>query len=281
MLALDLRIVLTFILLVLAFAALAAIWLDRRFWRNRFPLSTLSSPDGSESQLRPFLTDLAHELRTPLAVLLTHLEIQRSSTVPNETKQESIRLLQAEARRMSQMVNNILELGELETHGVSMRRPVNLYALAGDVVAESSPRAAERRMTLTLQADSNQMWVKGDEFRLKQVLLNLLDNALKYSRPQDRVTISLERDKAQQQIICVVRDTGPGIAAEHLPQLKRRFYRATREQTVGSGLGLTLVDTILRLHESQLEIESKTDGADLGTRMRFVLAMAVEMEHQA
>lgn len=280
MVVLDLRVALFVLLVILVLILFLAIWLDRRFWRSRPTLPLTSITDSSESRVRPFLNDLAHELRTPLAVLLTHLEIQRSPTVPSETKQASIRLMQAEARRMSQMVSNILELGELETQGISMRRPVNLHALASDVVAEQGPRAAECDITLRIEAPATQIWVLGDEFRLKQVFINLIDNALKYSRPQDGVTISLERALAKQQIICIVQDTGPGIAIEHLPHLTRRFYRATSEQTSGSGLGLALVDTILRLHESQLEIESNMSGAETGTRARFVLALAVDMENQ-
>lgn len=280
MFVLDFRVALSILLVTLVLIPFLAIWFDRHFWRRRFPLPLTTETDSSESRIRPLLSDLSHELRTPLAVLLTHLEIQRSTTAPMATKEESIRLMQAEARRMSQMAQNILELGELETLGVTVRRPVNLYALASDVLTEQGPRASECNMALTLQAPATQLWVLGDEYRLKQVLVNLIDNALKYSRPRDRVTVSLERDPARHQILCAVCDTGPGISPEHLPHLARRFYRATNEQTSGSGLGLALVATILRLHDSALEIESHTQGQATGTCMRFVLPETLEMESQ-
>jgi two-component system phosphate regulon sensor histidine kinase PhoR len=278
MLVLELRLILVGVLVILLVSILLALVLDRRFWRKSSRAVPLAPSDGSEARLRPFLNDLAHELRTPLAVLLTHLEVQRSPTVPPETKQESVRLMQAEARRMSRMVSNILELGELETRGLVAPRLVNLRAMAAEALAELQPLAEERDIALALDAIENAYWVKGDSYRLKQALLNLADNAIKYSRPHDRVEISIERDDARGKILCVVCDTGPGIAAEHLPHLTRRFYRGVSEAISGSGLGLALVAAILKLHDSELEIETKTSGDTTGTRVRFALDSANEME---
>lgn len=281
MISLDLRIVVFGAAALIVLIVVAAIWFDRRFWRSRFPRPFTPVTDSSESRIRPFLNDLAHELRTPLAVLLTHLEIQRSATVPTETKQESIRLMQAEARRMSQMVSNILELGELEAQGLTMLRPVNLNEVAANVLQEMLPLAQESEINLTLNSNADALWVNGDELRLKQVLLNLVENALKYSRAHDRVQIILERDHGLDKILCAVCDTGPGISPEHLPHVKRRFYRGTSEEIGGSGLGLALVDTILQLHDSALKIESNTRGEKTGTCVRFALAIAAEMENEA
>lgn len=278
MFILDLRVILFVALLVVCCVALLAVWFDRRFFRKHSGPNVFRIDDAvSENRLRPFLNDLAHELRTPLAVLLTHLEVQRSPTVSPETKQESIRLMQAEARRMSQMVSNILELGELETHGLTDKRLLDLRALAMQVVSELQLSAQEREITLTFHATQDAFWVNGDSYHLKQVLLNLTDNALKYSRARDRVEISLTRDVAREKILSAISDTGPGIAAEHLPHLTRRFYRATGDAIGGSGLGLSLVAAILKLHDSTLEIESKTSSEDSGTTMRFALDVAHEI----
>lgn len=278
MLALDLRAALFIVLFVLVLSILLALWLDRRLWRKSSRAIVLTSFDSTETRLRSLLNDLTHELRMPLAVLLTHLEVQRSPTVPPETKQESLRLMHAEARRMSRMGSNILELGELETRGLTAKSPVDLRALATKVIAEMQPLAQERKIALSLDAAEGAFWVNGDSAWLEQVLMNLTDNALKYSRPQDRVEISLTRDSARKKILCTVCDTGPGIAAEHLPFLTRRFYRAASDEISGSGLGLSLVAAILKLHDSTLEIDSQTTGDASGTRMRFGLDMAQEME---
>ncbi len=169
-------------------------------------------------------------------------------------------------------------MGELETRGLT-KALVDLRALASEGLAEMQPLAQERQIALTLDAAAGAFWVNGDSARLKQALLNLVDNALKYSRPHDRVEIALARDAARKKITCLVSDTGPGIAAEHLPLLTRRFYRAASDEISGSGLGLALVAAILKLHDSALEIDSQTGGAAAGTRMRFALDMASEMEY--
>jgi signal transduction histidine kinase len=109
-----------------------------------------------------------------------------------------------------------------------------------------------------------------------QVFLNLLDNVAKHCRPGDRAVVSLER--AEEGVACAVRDTGPGIPAEHLPHISRRFYRAAPQAVEGSGLGLALVEEILHRHGSRLEIESRTEGDETGTCVRFVLPVLPEEE---
>ncbi|RIK16023.1 MAG: hypothetical protein DCC52_18090 [Chloroflexi bacterium] len=164
MLALDLRAALFIVLFVLVLSILLALWLDRRLWRKSSRAIVLTSFDSTETRLRSLLNDLTHELRMPLAVLLTHLEVQRSPTVPPETKQESLRLMHAEARRMSRMGSNILELGELETRGLTAKSPVDLRALATKVIAEMQPLAQERKIALSLDAAEGAFWVNGDSF---------------------------------------------------------------------------------------------------------------------
>jgi two-component system phosphate regulon sensor histidine kinase PhoR len=168
----------------------------------------------------------------------------------------------------------MLELGRLETATEIERRAVNLLALVEQAVACTAPQAEERKITISLQADAPLSPVVGDADRLMQVFLNLLDNAVKYSRPGDRTFVSLRQ--VEQGVECSVRDSGPGIPAEHLPHVTRRFYRAAPQAVEGSGLGLALVEEILRRHDSRLEIESRTEGEDTGTCVRFVLPVLPE-----
>jgi two-component system phosphate regulon sensor histidine kinase PhoR len=111
--------------------------------------------------------------------------------------------------------------------------------------------------------------VLGDADQLLRVWLNLLDNAVKYCRPDDQVTVSLRREGAG--VRGAVSDDGPGIAREHLPHLTQRFYRAAPLEQAGSGLGLALVEEILRQHGSTLQIESQIEGDATGTRLHFLL----------
>jgi two-component system phosphate regulon sensor histidine kinase PhoR len=222
-----------------------------------------------EDASRHLVNDLSHELRTPLATILTHLEVLGLSELSPEVQRRSIQLLKAEANRMARLVNQLLEIGRLETSLDIERRPLDLLALVEHVVSQLTPQASARGIALNLEADAPLARLVGDADRLQQVFLNLIDNSIKYSRPGDRVEVSLSQQP--DGIYCSVRDNGPGIPAEHLPHITERFYRAASRDLAGSGLGLALVDEILRRHDSKLQIESQADGEVTGTCMSFIL----------
>jgi signal transduction histidine kinase len=150
-------------------------------------------------------------------------------------------------------------------------RPIDPLLVAEEAVAAVILAAEERRVDVELQAASPQPRVLADPDRIKQVFLNLLDNAVKYARAGDRVVVRLE--PAGQRVVCAVRDSGPGIPPEHLAHVRERLYRGRRD-VEGSGLGLALADEILRLHHTELRLESRTDGPERGTVARFELAIA-------
>ncbi len=231
-------------------------------------LLDVTAQQRTEQAGRALINDLGHELRTPIATILTHLEILGLSDVGEEVQQQSLTFAKDEAQRMARLLNDMLELGRLETAAELPRRPVDLVALVEEVVLQSTPHAVERQMALSLEAESPLPFVSANADRLRQVFLNLLDNAFKYARPGDRVIVSLRR--VSEGVACTVCDTGPGIPPEHLPYIARRFYRAAPKGVEGSGLGLSLVAEILRRHESELVIESPAaDG--VGACAKFVI----------
>jgi two-component system, OmpR family, phosphate regulon sensor histidine kinase PhoR len=240
-------------------------------WAEQDVVLVLDDTAGhrSEQAARLLLNDLSHELRTPIATLLTHLQVLQLSTISDATRQQSLHLMQQEARRMSGLVHDLLELGRLETTAELEQRPLDLLPLIEEAIRQMTPQAAERGIAISLQTSTPLPRVAGDANRLKQVLINLLDNAIKYSRPGDCVGVSLQCD--QSQLVCAICDTGPGIPAEHLPHLTQRFYRVASEASEGSGLGLAIVQEILHRHQSKLEIESRSDGEATGTCVRFAL----------
>jgi signal transduction histidine kinase len=226
----------------------------------------------AEEAMRSLAGDLAHELRTPLATALTHLEVASLALITDEVRGHSLALIKGELERMIRLVHQMLELGRLETAVDLDRRPLDLLALVEETIAQLRPRAVERGIAVTLEATTPLALVDGDEDRVRQVFLNLLDNATKYCRPGDSVVVSLQPEEGG--INCDVRDNGPGIPAEHLPHVTRRFHRAAPSEAVGSGLGLTLVQEIVRRHGGTLEIESRADGPATGTRVSFRLPAA-------
>jgi two-component system phosphate regulon sensor histidine kinase PhoR len=228
----------------------------------------VTTQQRTEQAGRTLVNDLSHELRTPIATMLTHLEILGLDDVDPAARRQSLALAKEETRRMARLVDDMLELGRLEMTSEMECRPLDLLKLVEDVILHVTPRAAEANMTLSVEADTPLSSVIGHADRLRQVFLNLLDNALKYARTGDAITISLQQ--TDTGVRCAVCDNGPGIPARHLPHLTQRFYRATPSSIEGSGLGLALVAEILRRHESKLTIESHTEG-ETGTCVRFVL----------
>lgn len=225
---------------------------------------------------RQLLSNLSHELRTPLASILTHLEILSTPDMPEETVQQSLQLLKQEGQRMSRLVNQMLDLGRIESDEGVDRRYVDLLAIAEEAIAQVSPLATSKNTNILLDAATPLPPVLGDDSRLKQVFLNLLDNAIKHTPSGTQVVLSLQPERGG--IACSVSDDGPGIPAEHLPYVARRFYRAAPQKVEGSGLGLALVTEILRRHQSRLVIESHTDGEEKGVQARFILPCPPEQE---
>ena len=247
-------------------------WVARSEGGHVVFVQDVTAQQRAEQAAGYLLSALSHELRTPIATILTHLEILQLPDISTETGQQSLRLLKTETQRMSRLIHRMLELGRLETSAEIELGPIALLGVVEQAVAQMAPRAEERQVAISLQADTPLPLVVGNADYLLQVFLNLLDNSCKYSRPGDRVEVTLRRGR--EGIVCAVCDTGPGISAEHLPHITRRFYRADRRGTEGSGLGLALVKEILRRHQSRLEIESHAGGEETGTCARFVLPVS-------
>ncbi|MFN3706255.1 MAG: sensor histidine kinase [Thermoflexales bacterium] len=246
-------------------------WLmSGRRWDYLFLLDVTAQYEAEEARTQLF-AGLSHELRTPVGAILTHLEVLRLPDISEATKAQSLQLLRAETSRLARMVHLMLELGRLETSPEIDRRPVDLVDLTEQAILSITAQAEKRNIRFSLEADSPLPTVWGDSDRLLQVFLNLLDNVLKHCRPGDRAAVILRR--TGDGVRCVVQDTGPGIPAEHLPYLTRRFYRAAKQEVEGSGLGLALVEEILHRHGSRLEISSQTEG-ETGTCVQFILPTA-------
>ena len=217
---------------------------------------------------RTCLCDLSHEMQTPLTAILAHLEILRMAQVTEATRQQSLNLIRQEANRLTRLVRDLLELSRLEIAPEFIQRPVDILVVAEEAIAQVILKAEERQLAISLQADAALPRVLANPDRLKQVFLNILDNSIKYGRPGDQVEVVLRQQP--NGVDCTLRDTGPGIPPQHLPYVTRRLYRV-RTDGEGSGLGLSLVEEILRRHQSRLEIESQSEGEHTGTQVHFVL----------
>ncbi len=232
-------------------------------------LLDLSQQRQMERASHLFLSSLSHELRTPLTAVLTHLAVLQTNDLPETVRQQSLTLIQQETQRVSRLVHHLLDLSRLQTTAELELRPVDLLVLAEEAIADVILTAESRQIVISLQAESGLAWVLADRDKLKQVLLNILDNAVKYGRSGDQVEVRLQ--KRPSAIAVTVQDSGPGIPAQHLPHISQSLYRV-RSDVEGNGLGLAIASAILRHHHSRLHIESQ-EG--VGTAVTFELSVAL------
>ncbi len=203
-----------------------------------------------------FLADVSHELRTPLTVIKGNVDLMRKMKTIDE---ESLNSIDQEAGRLTRLVGGLLMLAQAESGKLTLNlKPVELDSLLFEVFQEMSVLA--RGKIQMKMNDIDQVLVNGDRDRLKQVLLNLLGNAIQYTPQGGEVFVGLAKVGEQARII--VRDTGPGIPAEDLPHIFERFYRAEKSRTrsskvTGFGLGLSITNWIVERHGGQIKVESK------------------------
>jgi len=211
-----------------------------------------------ETMRRDFIANVSHELRTPLTVLCGFLEtISESRNAEGELLRRALPLMAEQARRMQRLVEDLLTLSRLESsHNVPREEKVDVpnlvRALYNDAVALSGGR---HRIVLDVACDD---WLLASEEELRSAFSNLISNAIRYTPERGELTISWGRRLAEA--VFSVRDTGIGIAPEHISRLTERFYRVDRSrsrETGGTGLGLAIVKHVLNRHHGRLEIESE------------------------
>jgi signal transduction histidine kinase len=223
-----------------------------------------------------FVADASHELRTPVAAIRSMTDVILAQSIPVEREEyvDVLRDVNIEAERLGHLINDLLSLARTYESQVLLERElVRLDLLVADVAATIEPLAAERDVTIHIVIGQPAI-VMGDEVRLIQVIMNLLDNAVTYTNRGGKVT--LEVTVQQQRAIMAVSDTGIGIAKEHLDHIFERFYRVdpARSRAAGStGLGLAIVDWIVHAHGGSITVESEIEK---GTIFTVTLPIAVQ-----
>jgi len=217
-----------------------------------------------------FVADASHELRAPLTAIQANLELlERQPDMPPAERREAIAEACREARRLTQLVADLLALARADA-GLPLRRwPVELDRVLLDALAEASRLARGQRLEIGRLEPAQ---LSGDPDRLKQLVLILLDNAIKYTPEGGQVTLELRRNGMSAEIL--VRDTGIGIAAEDLPHVFERFYRADPARgrdPGGTGLGLPIARSIAEQHGGQITLSSRP-GEGTTARVRLPLA---------
>jgi two-component system phosphate regulon sensor histidine kinase PhoR len=232
-------------------------------------LSDRSREHAIERMRADFVANASHELRTPLASLIGFVETLRGPAADDPPAQQRFLAIMAEqGARMNRLIDDLLSLSRIElTEHQVPSESIDLAVLLPRLVAGYEPRLAEHSARLDMQIAEDLPHVPADPDQLAQVLQNLLDNAVKYGRPDGTVRLSVQpappsggKWPARPGVVLAVADQGAGIAREHLPRLTERFYRVDkgRSRAVGgTGLGLAIVKHIVNRHRGQLLIESE------------------------
>ncbi len=203
-----------------------------------------------------FVADVSHELRSPLTAIRGNLDLLKRGAADNvEDRMQMIDAMDSETARMSRLVSDLLLLARQDSGVPLSRQPIELDTLMLEVYRQAQVTA--KGVLLTLGAE-DQAIIVGDRDRLKQVLLNLVDNAIKYTPQGGKVVLSLTKEDPWVKI--AVADTGIGIASENIPNLFDRFYRVDKARSRdagGSGLGLAIAKSVVDLHGGKITIDSQ------------------------
>jgi two-component system phosphate regulon sensor histidine kinase PhoR len=210
-----------------------------------------------------FVSDVSHELKTPLASIKAYVEMLRDGEAADaRTQKEFYEIIAAEADRLHQLIENILDISRIESGVVKVtREPVLLREVVRHALNVAAPQAKAKDIGLVEQLAAVPNPVEADRDMIYRAVLNLLSNAIKYTPPGGTVTVSVSADERRGVAVCQVADTGAGIPAADLPHIFDKFYRveANSKLARGTGLGLALVKHIIETaHGGKVSVMSET-----------------------
>ncbi len=222
-----------------------------------------------------FVANVSHELRTPLSMIKGYVETLLDGAKDDaQVAHRFLQTIRKHADRLNYLIEDLLTIPHLESGQTALNlERIDLRSLVDEVCEDLEARASEKAMTLENDVPDG-LAVRADAERIQQVLFNLVDNAIKYGRPQGRVRISAVRLDPGGMLEVAVADDGPGIPPEALHRIFERFYRVERgrsREQGGTGLGLSIVKHIIQSHGGEVRAESRPGE---GATFRFTLAAA-------
>lgn len=230
---------------------------------------------AAEKMKNDFISSVSHELRTPLTAIKGWAETMQDGGIDSETRDRGMGIIIHESERLSGIVEELLDFSRMQSGRMTLTMDkIDVLAELGEAVYMFSERAKTEHKFLLYEEPAMLSPVLGDINRLRQVFVNIIDNALKYT--SEGGTISVTVSESDGLISVVISDNGCGIPSQHLPNVKKKFYKAN--QTIrGSGIGLALADEIMALHSGRLEIESHEN---VGTAVTIVIPTLKQLEYR-
>ena len=210
---------------------------------------------NAEATKNEFISSVSHELRTPLTAIKGWAETLGEVSDDTQTVKKGIRVIENETDRLSQMVEELLDFSRMQNGRFTLSvDKLDILAELGDAVLIYTQKASREGIKMVYTEPEMLPFVNGDKSRLRQVFINIIDNAIKYS--DSGGTVSILAEQIKDRIKITVSDTGCGISAEDLPKVKTKFYKANHTRR-GSGIGLAVANEIVNMHKGTLEIISE------------------------
>lgn len=221
-------------------------------------LQDLTELRNLQTMRRELVGNISHELRTPITGIKAMVETLKGSTIDDkEAAMDFLARIDNEIDHLTQIVSELTELSRIETGRAELRMaPLNLNSMVKEVIAQLNPLAQKQQVTITTNLSKNLPTVRADSDRIRQTLVNLVHNAIKFSHRRGKATVSTRTDA--KSVIVGVSDTGIGISKEDLPHVFERFYKADKARAKGgSGLGLAIAKHTIQAHGGNIWAQSE------------------------
>lgn len=229
---------------------------------------------NTENMKNEFISSVSHELRTPLTAIKGWAETMCMET-DQDTLRRGVHVIVNETERLSEMVEELLDFSRMQD-GMFSLQCANMDVLAelGDAVLIYTEKAKRENIRVIYQEPEMLPFIYGDKNRIRQVFINVIDNAIKYSNPGNTITVSAE--EVGNMIQVMITDNGMGISEADLPRVKTKFFKANHTRR-GSGIGLAVADEIITMHGGRLDITSKQN---VGTNVTITLPVKNDLKAQ-
>lgn len=222
-----------------------------------------------------FISSISHELRTPLAAIKGWAETMQDMIDDVEVIDEGLGIVSKETDRLIVLVNDLLDFSRLQAHRIELKKEeFSISDLLENVLGQFTVRCQQERVKMTLLSDNQESWVFADYNRLKQVLINIVDNAMKFTVGRPNAEIRISSQVLDDQIIVIIEDNGSGISPEDLIRVKEKFYKGSSNKS-GTGLGLSIASEIMELHGGKMLIDS---ALDIGTKVVLVMPFFFDVQ---
>ena len=222
-----------------------------------------------------FISSISHELRTPLAAIKGWAETMQDMKDDIEVVEEGLSIVSKETDRLIILVNDLLDFSRLQAHRIELKKEeFSISDLLENIIGQFTVRCQQEHIKMILLTDNQENWVFADYNRLKQVLINIVDNAMKFTVGRPEAEIRISSQVLDDQIIVIIEDNGSGISPEDLQRVKEKFYKGSSNKS-GTGLGLSIASEIMELHGGKMLIDSTMN---VGTKVVLVMPFFYDVQ---